>query len=100
MRVNEVNITPVKPANGLIGIASVVIDGNLYLNSIAIYTKLDGSYRLLYPTKLVGNNQLGLFYPINRKASKVIEAAVFKKCNEIFEGRSNDDRHRQTTNLI
>ena len=50
MRVSEVNITPVKPNNGLVGIASVVIDGNIYLNSIAIYTKLDGSYRLLYPS--------------------------------------------------
>ena len=78
--VSEVNITPVKPNNGLIGIASVVIDGNIYLNSIAIYTKLDGSYRLLYPTKIVGNNSLGLFYPINRIASKAIEDAVFKRC--------------------
>ena len=89
MVVSEVNITPVKPKSGLIGIVSIVIDGNLYLNSIAIYTKLDGSYRLLYPTKLVGSRSLGLFYPINREASKAIEDAVFKKCNEVFE----NDRH-------
>ena len=88
MRVSEVNITPVKPNNGLVGIASVVVDGNLYLNSIAVYTKLDGSYRLLYPTKIIGNKSLGLFYPINRKASKAIEDAVFKKCNEVFERRN------------
>lgn len=89
MVVNEVTITPVKPSDGLIAIASIVIDGNLYLNSIAIYTKLDGSYHLLYPTKVVGNRSLGLFYPINRKTSKVIEDAVFKKCSEVFE----NDRH-------
>lgn len=94
MVVSEVNITPVKPKNGLVGIASIVIDGNIYLNSIAIYTKLDGSYRLLYPTKLVGSRSLGLFYPINRRTSKAIEEAVFKKCSEMFEG-SNDDRHHQ-----
>jgi DNA-binding cell septation regulator SpoVG len=91
--VSEVNITPVKPDNGLIGIASVVIDGNIYLNSIAVYTKLDGSYRLLYPTKVVGNKSLGLFYPINRMASKAIELAVFQKCSEIFERSNVSDRH-------
>lgn len=94
MVVNEVNITPVKPRDGLVAIASIVIDGNLYLNSIAVYTKLDGSYRLLYPTKVVGHKSLGLFYSINRKTSKVIEEAVFKKCKEVFEGSSND-RHNQ-----
>ena len=100
MRVSEVNITPVKPNNGLVGIASVVIDGNIYLNSIAVYTKLDGSYRLLYPTKTVGNNSLGLFYPLNRIASKAIEDAVFKRCIEVFEGRNEDDRHNQNKSTI
>ena len=99
MEISEVNITPVKPKNGLIGIASLVVDGNIYLNSIAVYTKLDGSYRLLYPTKVVGDRSLGLFYPINRQASKAIEEAVFKKCSEVFEGR-NDDRHRQVGSTI
>jgi DNA-binding cell septation regulator SpoVG len=92
MLVSEVNITPVKPKQGLVGIASVVIDDNIYLNSIAVYIKLDGSYRLLYPTKAIGNRSLGLFYPINRTASKVIEEAVFKKCSEVFE----NDRHDKT----
>ncbi len=89
------NVTPVKPSNGLIGIASAVIDGNIYLNSIAVYVKLDGSYRLLYPTKIVGGKSLGLFYPINREASRAVEEAVFKKCSQVFEGRS-DDRHSET----
>jgi DNA-binding cell septation regulator SpoVG len=100
MRVSEVNITPVKPSNGLVGIASVVIDGNIYLNSIAVYTKLDGSYRLLYPTKVVGTRSMGYFYPINRDASKAIEQAVLKKCSEVFEGRSSNDRHHQDSDAV
>jgi len=100
MRVSEVNITPVKPNNGLVGIASVVVDSNLYLNSIAVFTKLDGSYRLLYPTKIIGNKSLGLFYPINRKASKAIEDAVFKKCNEVFERRNENDRHNKNSRVV
>lgn len=99
MRVSEVNITPVKPDKGLVAFASLVIDDNIYLNSIAVYTKLDGSYRLLYPTKAVGSRSLGLFHPINRKASKAIEEAVFKRCEEVFEGR-NDDRHYQNSRAI
>ncbi len=100
MQVSEVNICPVKPLNGLVGIASVVVDGNLYLNSIAVYTKLDGSYRLLYPTKIIGNRSVGLFYPINRKASGIIEDAVIKRCKEVFEGYNEDDRHNKVSNIV
>ena len=96
MVVSEVNVTPVKPNNGLIAIASVVIDDSIYLNSIAVYTKLDGSYRLLYPTKRVGNKSVGYHYPINRPISRQIEYAVFKKCSELFQG-SSDDRHGKNT---
>lgn len=99
MRVSEVNITPVKPDKGLVAFANVVIDDNIYLTSIAVYTKLDGSYRLLYPTKIIGNRSLGLFYPINRETSKTIEEAIFKRCNEVFEGR-NYDRHHQDSRTI
>lgn len=89
MSITEVNITPIKPVNGLMAFASVVIDGDLYLSSIAVYTKPDGSYRLLYPTKGVGQRPLNIFHPINRKASHKIEQAIFEKCNEIFK---NDDK--------
>lgn len=99
MVVSEVNITPVKPNNGLIAIASVVLDDSIYLNSIAVYTKLDGSYRLLYPTKQVGNKSVGYHYPINRLTSRLIEDAVFKKCSELFEGSSNDRHGKNTPDL-
>jgi DNA-binding cell septation regulator SpoVG len=96
MFVSEVSVMPVKPNSGLIAIASVVINDCIYLNSIAVYTKLDGSYRLLYPTKQVGNKSVGYHYPINRPTSRLIEDAVFKKCSELFQG-SNDDRHGKNT---
>lgn len=93
MNISEINITPVKPVNGLVAFASVVINGDLYLSSITIYTKLDGSYRLLYPTKNVGQRLLNIFHPINRKASHEIEQAIFEKCNEIFKNDSRQDLH-------
>lgn len=94
MKVTEINIVPVKPRDGLIGFASIVIDNNLHLNSIAIYTKLDGTYRLLYPTKTLGGRAINIFHPINRATSQEIERAIFEKCNEVFE-RSNNDRYYQ-----
>ncbi len=100
MLITEVVVTPVRPKEGLIAIASVVIDGNIYLNSIAVYTKLDGSYRLLYPTKSIGNRSLAIFHPINRGASKTIEKAIFKKCNEIFKGCNENDRYSQNKNTL
>jgi len=89
MTITEVNVVPVKPQNGLVGFASLVVDGSIYLNSIAIYVKLDGSYRLLYPTKNSSERSINLFHPINRQTSEAIERAIFEKCNELFE-RSND----------
>ena len=83
MYVSEVNITPIKPQDGLIAFASVVVNESLYLGSIAIYTRPDGSYRLLYPTKKLGDRLVNLFHPICRETSKQIEDAIFKKCEEI-----------------
>jgi len=94
MKITDVNIIPIKPKDGLIGFANIIADGNLWLSSIAIYTRLDGSYRLLYPTKLAGGKAINVFHPINRVTSNEIERAVFEKCKEVFE-RSDNDRHYQ-----
>lgn len=97
MKISEVNITPVKPQNGHVAFASIVIDNGIYLSSIAIHTKLDGTYRLLYPNKKIGERFVNLFNPISREASKQIENAIFKKCEEIFERSNEDDRYSQNT---
>lgn len=90
MNITEVNITPVKPFNNLVAFASIVVDTNLYLNSIAIYVRMDGSLRLLYPTRKTGEHSINIFHPINRTASKQIEDAIFEKYNELVQ-RSVDD---------
>ena len=96
MNITEVNITPVKPFNGLVAFASIVVDMNLYLNSIAIYVRMDGSLRLLYPTKKTGEHSINLFHPINRVASKQIEDAIFEKYNELLNqsGTTNGQEKR------
>ena len=95
MKISEVKICPVKPQDGLVAFASIVIDNSIYLGSIAVYTRLDGSYRILYPTKRIGTKYLNVFHPINSECGKQLEDLIVKKCNELFE-RSNDDRHGKT----
>src|SRR5262249_24534479 len=68
MRVTEVDIAFVKPKNGLIAFASVVLDDQLYLSGIAVHSKLAGSgYRLTYPTRKIGEAQFSLFHLDNSR---------------------------------
>jgi len=92
--VSEVQVNMTKPHGGLIGYASVVIDGSLYLGNIGIHQKLDGSgYRLTYPTRKIGDTSFNIFHPIKREMSVAIEQAVFKKLKDVLSKR-NDRHHR------
>lgn len=89
MLITEVQIDFIKPQNGLIGFASIVIDHNLYLSSIAIHKRLDNrGYRLTYPRK--GN--FDLFHPINHYTSKQIEKAIFDHLNHVKNGKDYDNQ--------
>lgn len=95
MRISEINIVPIKPHDGLVGFANIVIDNKWFLSSIGIHTKLDGGYRITYPTKLVGSRVMDIFHPINRETSKMVESAIIEKFNEIFERGNDNDRYNQ-----
>jgi stage V sporulation protein G len=86
MKISEVQIVPIKPNDGLVAFASVVVENSLFLGSIGVYTRLDGSgYRITFPTKKVGKKNLNVYYPINRKMGRAIEEAIISKVKEIFE---------------
>lgn len=94
IKISETQISFVKPNDGIIGFASVVINDSIYLNSIAIHQKLDGSgYRITYPSKKLGNGSVGVFYPINRQTSLAIEQAILSKLKEVMNKGSDNDRH-------
>ena len=85
MQITEVNITPIKPNNGLVAFASVVIDNSVYLGFIGVYTRLNGDgYRLTYPTKKAGDKSLNIYHPISKEAGRIIEEAIIAKISEIF----------------
>ena len=99
MTISEVNITPVKPIDGLVAFASCVIDGQIYVGSIGVHKLLDGSgYRITYPTKKIGSRQLNFFHPVTKETGRLIEQAIVAKCVELFE-RSDEqyDRHNKVT---
>ncbi|MCR4330218.1 MAG: SpoVG family protein [Candidatus Roizmanbacteria bacterium] len=82
-RITELQIVPVKPSNGLVGFASLVFDGCLYLGSIGIYTRPEGGYRLTYPTRKTTNSSFNVFHPINKDVAQQIERAVIKKFEDV-----------------
>lgn len=84
MQVTEVDIAFVKPKDGLIAFASVVLDDQIYLSGIAIHRKLVGSgYRLTYPTRKVGGTQFNMFHPIRRPVGLAIEKAILGKLKDV-----------------
>ena len=48
MKITEIQIIPIKPRDGLVAFASIVLENSVYLGSLGVYTRLDGSgYRIL-----------------------------------------------------
>lgn len=85
MKITEVQIIPIKANNGLIAFGSVLFDNCLFLGSIGIHKKLDGSgYRITYPTKKISEKDINIFHPINKEVSKLIEDEIIKKVNRLF----------------
>ena len=85
--ISEISIYPIKPKEGLVAFASCLFDGKLSLNSIAIYTRPDGSdYRLVYPAKTLPNGkQINLFYPINKETADIIHKAIISEYEKLTE---------------
>lgn len=85
MNVTEVTIDFIKPQDGLIAFASVVLDDALYLSSIGVHRKLDGSgYRLTYPNRKVGERKIDMFHPIRHGIGRAIEVAIVEKLKEVM----------------
>ncbi|PIR17178.1 MAG: hypothetical protein COV46_05350 [Deltaproteobacteria bacterium CG11_big_fil_rev_8_21_14_0_20_49_13] len=93
MKISEVNISFVKPCDGLVGFASLIIDDQIYVGSIAIHKRLGGDgYRLTYPPN--GKSDIinrPVVHPITRECGKIIEEAVVRKLEEVM--KKHNDRY-------
>ena len=95
-RLSEIQIIPIKPQNGLVAFASFVLDGNLYLGSIGVFTRPEGGYRLTYPTKAVGSKSMNIFYPINKTFAQKIEKAIIDRLEEVMNRVNKNDGYSRT----
>lgn len=83
--ISEVQIVPVKANNGLIGFASFVLYEAVYCGSVGIFTRPNGGYRLVYPTRKMIGRDIDVYYPINKQIGKAIEEAVVSKFEEVVQ---------------
>lgn len=85
MKITEIQIIPIKASDGLVAFGSVLFDNCLFLGSIGIHKKLDGTgYRITYPTKKIGNKDLNIYHPVNKETSRLIENEIILKARQIL----------------
>jgi len=85
MKITEIQIIPIKPKDGLVAFASIVIENSLYLGSLGVYTRLDGSgYRITYPTKKISNKDINVYHPIDKDTSEIIKKAIINEAERIL----------------
>jgi len=82
--ISEIQFYPVKPQDGLLGFVSFVLDGKFWMGSVAVFSRKDGGYRLVYPTRKVAGQNINVFHPINPGVGLQVEQAVSEKVAEIF----------------
>ena len=88
--IQEVQIIPIKPRDGLVAFASVVLDDSLYLGGIGIYTRPEGGYRLTYPTRKSGPSSFSIYHPISKQFTDLLTEVVVAKYEEVTK---TYDRH-------
>lgn len=87
--ITEITIIPLKPREGLVALASCIIDGKLYTGSIGIYTKLRGGYRITFPTKKIGEKSINIYHPINKEVGDAIEKAIVEHYEKLVSKEGN-----------
>ena len=97
LAVSEIQIIPIKPKDGLVAFASCVINNQLYLGNIAIYTSpssLDG-FRLVYPSRAVNGTQLSIVHPIAKEAGLIIQKQIVERYIKLMENLTKGEENGQ-----
>ncbi len=86
--ISEIQIIPLRPSNGFVGLASCSINNQFYIGQIGIYTAPNTSlgYRLTFPTKkLASGKQVPCFYPYVKQAEEIVTKAIVAKYLELMD---------------
>ena len=95
--ISEIQFYPVKPKDGLLGFVSFVLDGKFWMGSVAVFSRPDGNYRLVYPTRKVAGQNINIFHPITYEVGQQVEVAVSEKVAELLSENYESDEPTQTT---
>ncbi len=87
LMITEIQITPIKPQKSLVGFASVVLDGSVYLGCIAIHCDLlNKGFRCVYPTKKFNDGkEIPVFHPITKEAGDSIQKAIISEWENLIK---------------
>ena len=88
--ISNISIKPIKPNKGLVAICSFTLFDKLHCSSIGIFTRPQGGYRLVYPTKLVNGTYINIYNPVDRLFGLEIEKEVSKEFQNVI---NQDVRH-------
>jgi stage V sporulation protein G len=83
-KISEIQFYPVKPKDGLLGFVSFVLDDKFWMGSVAVFSRRDGGYRLVYPTRKVTNQNINIFHPIDQAVGRQVETAISEKVAKII----------------
>lgn len=89
VRITEVTFLPLGPdEKGFLGLASCIIDGELKISGIGVYSALSGGYRLLYPICQYPHGQtVTTVHPIDKELGRLITEAISNKIKELADKR-------------
>lgn len=86
--ISDIKFIPVKPLLGHIGFVSFIFNKELFFSSIAVYTRFNGGYRLVFPRI----KDVDVFYPINKELYEVLETKIIEFLDQnIQDVRRNND---------
>ena len=85
--IKEIQVVPIKPQNGVVAFASFVLFDSIYCGSVAIVTRPQGGYRLLYPAKKLYGRSISVCHPIDKELGSAIEKVVIAKYEDVTKGQ-------------
>ncbi len=85
MRISSIKIRKITPSEGHIGFVSFIVDEWLFLNNIAIFTRLQNKeqIRLVFPEKKVGEKTINLFHPLDANSYFELEGMILDKLQQL-----------------
>lgn len=85
VKITKLEINLIKPNQGLIGFANIVLEDQFFVGSIGVHSKLNGKgYRLTYPSRKVGDQNITIFHPVTLELSKIIEEAIEAQISKLL----------------